>query len=1097
MPRIPEAQIQRLKEEVAVQRLIQTSGVVLKKSGRDFTGICPFHADTTASLVVTPAKNLWHCFGCQTGGGPIDWVIKSRGVSFRHAVELLKEEMAGSGAGGGGGHSSLAAGPAAGRGAPVKAARPERTTVRTLSAPVSFDADDQQLLNDTIAYYHQRLKASPEAQAYLKGRGLEHPGLVDALRLGVADRTLGLRLPPKNRAEGAAIRERLQRIGLIRGSGHEHFNGSLVVPVFDAVGNVLEVYGRKLRDDLRAGTPKHLYLPGPRQPGEPARSRGVFNLAGVQEAGRREPGEPGAREVILCEALIDAMTFWCAGFTNVTSSYGIEGFSDDILAAFKANAIERVFIAYDRDEPGERAAAKLAPLLIAEGFEVLRVLFPKGMDANEFARKMSPPAQALALVLRQAQWVGSGRSAPAPMPTPMASQAPIAAKEERPTPMTPPEPPAAPVRAPQEQPPIKEEAQALALLAAEVGTLAVQPAEQGALPDEVQLECEACSWRIRAWKKNLTPEAMRVNVQVRRVAPTLATACAALPPEGALAALGPPGGGSDLTAAAGYFVDTLDLFAARSRASFVRAASIELGLSEDVLKRELGALLLKLEGLQEALIEQSRAASGPTGCATPTPALSAEQEQAALALLRAPDLMRRIVADLHALGVVGEDMNLMAAYLAAVSRKLDSPLAVLIQSTSAAGKSALMDAVLSLMPQEACLRYSAMTGQSLYYLGENNLCHKILAISEEEGVRQAAYALKLLQSEGTLTIASTAKDESTGKLTTRPYSVKGPVMLMLTTTAIDVDEELLNRCLVLSVNESREQTAAIHARQRHKQTLAGLLQGADKAAIQTLHHNAQRLLAPVAVVNPYADRLSFLSDKTRTRRDHMKYLTLIQAIALMHQHQREVKTVEHAGQQLAYIEVTKADIALANQLAHEVLGRTLDELPPQTRKLLVLTRAWVQAQCADRHLRQSDVRFTRRQLREAVHWGDTQLKVHLARLVELEYVAMHRRGLACEYELVYDGSAEDDDQAHVNGLLDVATLDDKHEYDTTRSALQAIRSGSGRGSVGLRSGGGRGGVDAIQTRASIGLQPDSGEPAAKALIKSGATSFLAAVVAAP
>ncbi|MFY2222952.1 DNA primase, partial [Escherichia coli] len=170
------------------------------------------------------------------------------------------------------------------------------------------------------------------------------------------------------------------------------------------------------------------------------------------------------------------------------------------------------------------------------------------------------------------------------------------------------------------------------------------------------------------------------------------------------------------------------------------------------------------------------------------------------------------------------------------------------QSSSAAGKSSLMDAVLNLIPPEERLQYSAMTGQSLFYLGETNLQHKILAIAEEEGVRQAAYALKLLQSDGELTIASTGKDDASGNLVTKQYTVKGPVMLMLTTTAIDVDEELLNRCLVLTVNESREQTEAIHAAQRYAQTLEGLLASNEKSYITALHQNAQRLLRPLNVV---------------------------------------------------------------------------------------------------------------------------------------------------------------------------------------------------------------------------------------------------------
>jgi DNA primase len=582
MARIPDTEIQRLKEEVAVQRLIEASGVVLKKGGKDFTGVCPFHADATASLVVTPHKNLWHCFGCQIGGGPIDWVMKSRGVSFRHAVELLKEEVVG-------GHSSLAADSAAGS-APVK-----RTTARTLPAPVAFDADDQALLSQTIAYYHQRLKQSSEALAYLASRGLDHPGLVDAFQLGVADRTLGLTLPEKTRKDGAAIRTRLQKVGLLRESGHEHFNGSLVVPVLDADGNVVEVYGRKLLDNLRTGTPKHLYLPGAHA--------GVFNLAGVVAAGARDVGQ---REVILCEALIDAMTFWCAGFTNVTSSYGIEGFTGDMLLALKTNHIERVFIAYDRDEPGDKAAAKLAPLLVAEGLEVLRVLFPQGMDANAFTKKMTPPQQSLALVLRQAQWVGGVKK---PEPSSLAAA------------------------------PLQEAAPELSEINRSVAQVEYAQAatEKIAteLPDEVQMQTGMCTWRIRSWKKNLTPEAMRVNVQVRH-------------------------------GETGHFVDTLDLFSAKSRAALVRAASVELGAPEDAVKRELGAVLLKLESLQDTLMAASASSSNDT-TGSAVPILTAEQEQAALELLRAPDLMQRIVADLHTLGVVGEATNLQAAYLAAVS----------------------------------------------------------------------------------------------------------------------------------------------------------------------------------------------------------------------------------------------------------------------------------------------------------------------------------------------------------------------------------------------------------------------------------------------
>jgi DNA primase len=433
-------------------------------------------------------------------------------------------------------------------------------------------------------------------------------------------------------------------------------------------------------------------------------------------------------------------------------------------------------------------------------------------------------------------------------------------------------------------------------------------------------------------------------------------------------------------------VDTLDLYQARLRGVFIKQAAVELGVKEDLIKRDLGRVLLKLEALQEARI---RAAQEPKSQAV---TLSDEETQAALALLQSPDLLARIVGDFARCGVVGETTNVLIGYLACVSRKLDGPLAVLIQSTSAAGKSALMEAVLALMPEEERIQYSAMTGQSLFYLGEHDLKHKILAIAEEEGVSEAAYALKLLQSQGELTIASTGKDATTGKLITQEYRVEGPVMIFLTTTAIELDEELLNRYLVLTVNESREQTQAIQDRQRFEETLDGLLAAQARDDVLRLHRNAQRLLRPLAVVNPYAHKLTFLSDKTRTRRDHRKYLTLIRAIALLHQYQREVKAVTHNGKSVEYIEVTLADIETANRLAHEVLGRTLDELPPQTRRLLGLIYAMVRERCKALEMAQADYRFSRRDVREASGWTDFQVKTHMHKLEAMEYVLVHRGG---------------------------------------------------------------------------------------------------------
>lgn len=232
-------------------------------------------------------------------------------------------------------------------------------------------------------------------------------------------------------------------------------------------------------------------------------------------------------------------------------------------------------------------------------------------------------------------------------------------------------------------------------------------------------------------------------------------------------------------------------------------------------------------------------------------------------------------------------------------------------------------------------------------------------------------------------------------------------MIFLTTTSPDVDEELLNRCMVLSVDERRGQTRAIHDRQRESQTLEGFLARNDRQQIRRLHKNAQRLLVPMMVVNPFARELDFSDHATRARRDHMKYLTMIRAVTLLHQHQRPVKTTVHRGRTLEYIESTREDVELATRLAQAVLPRSLDDLPPQTRRLLDLIGEMVKTRMSREKVAQAAVRFTRREAREWTRWGQTQLRLHLERLEEHEYVVVHRSGGATRlqfYQLVDAGT---------------------------------------------------------------------------------------------
>jgi len=972
MPRIPDSVLGRLKLDVACRDVLEARGHQFRKHGAD--GVvtdCPFHDDRTPSLVVSPAKNLWHCLGaCQAGGDVIELVRRLEGVSFRHAVELLLDGLP---------HLAAEA-VAGGVAAPAK-----RSTVAKLPCPLDASRDDAGLLAQVVDYYHGRLlPAESPGRAYLASRGLDDDDLIRRFRLGLADRSLGLRLPQRNRAEGAALRGRLVELGIYRDSGHEHFNGSVVVPILDEDGAVVELYGRKIRDDLRAGTPKHLYLPGPH--------RGVWNAAGLRE---------GDGTAIVCEALIDAMTWWVHGLRHATAAYGTGGFTADHLTALRAAKVRDVVLAFDADDAGDAAAHALAERLIADGFTAYRVRLPRDQDVNAAAVAAGADAGALLRdALGAAQWLGGAAAVAVPATPPASPAAPAAA-----------ETPAAATRvdAPQSLP-----------LAAPPPEDGVQLRDDG---DDVHALIDGRAWRVRGLERAGQLTALKVLLR--------------------------------LHARDEIHLDTIDLYQARQRTAFAAAAAEACGLGRDLVARDLAKLLLRLEGLHEARITQRQAdTQAANDTVSSAPEMSEAERADALALLRSDDLLGRIAADLATCGLVGETTNKQLAYLAATSRLLDQPLAVVVQASSAAGKTALMDAVLGCMPEESTRQFTTLSEKALYYLQGVPLPHTILGIRETDGMEAAAYHLKILQSDGVLTQWVPQKDEATGQLVTTEFRVDGPVMLFLTTTAADddLDPELLNRCLKLSVDESPEQTARILDLQRALEAGGREAARRSRRAIQATHQNAQRLLERLEVRNPFAPQLTFAAGQARLRRDHAKYLALIRAVALLHQHDgRPIHDAPAAHGApdpgaLRAIDVTQRDIATANRLAAAVLGRSLDDLTGPQRAVLEGVHRFVQAAAQADGCRPGDVRFTRRAFRESMHcrWSATQVKMHLDALRRLEYLLVHQggNGSLFTYSLLWDGQGADG-APFALGLIDADDLRDPSpsaetcDYDHDLSAPEA------------------------------------------------------------
>lgn len=965
----------QLKRDADLVGMIRSHGVDLKPQGSDLLALCPFHEEKTPSFRVSPSKNLWRCFGCGKGGSAVDWITAVSGCSLREAFDQLRVQQ----------------------GMVDPTLSKPREWVDTEFSP-DPDWDEGRMLREVASHYARRLASSALAQDYLRRRGLWDEGLVRRFQLGFAERTLGLSIGKTANRRNTQLRESLASLGLMRESGHEHFSGCLVVPILgepdgDGIRPIQGMYGRRVNRPSRANQVAHLYLKGAH--------RGVFNAEGVRAS--------GADTVILCESILDALTFIRWGWDSVTCAYGVHGVTPELWQFLTTSGFRRVVIAFDGDDAGNNAATELGPRLHAEGLEVQRLRLLMGQDVNELAVGSVDPVAALQQALDGASWMGGelypdrpirfGRrdqgtdvdpiSAPPP-PSLLAAPSSAAAPSVAPA-VEVASPDALQVQAPPSEAPEpsnQADSRRFTPERDDSRQAAPGPALEGDTGTVEASFGDRC-WRVKGLFRNRADDVLRVTVRVLRT------------------------GGS------AFHLDTLDLYQAKARETFARTAAAELAVEIEVVRADLARLVVRLEESQKAALQ---AASQP-----PTPervVLTAEQRDEALSLLKRPDMLRQLLSDLEASGMVGEEENKLLCWLSLSSRRLESPLGVLIQSSSAAGKSSLLDGVLRTMPEEEVVRYSALSGQALFYMGGVSLKHKILCVAEEEGARRASYSLKLLQSDGELSMASTGKDPESGQLVTKEYRTEGPVALALTTTSLAVDPELQNRCLVLSVDESREQTEAIHRLQRASRTRQGQTLRRDLSQRLAVWRNAQRLLEPVDVVNPFAESLTFASHRTRTRRDMAKYLTLVEVVAFVHQHQK-VKHFDACG---CYIEVGLDDIELANRLAVRGLGIGLRELSGPSDRLLRTLRAWVRGQAQKQGIEPGQVRFTRRDLSDCTPWSSTQLKEHLRTLVEQEVLSMVRgkAGVTGSVHYQLEGLDGEDGSPSSVGLLDVERLRGLH-----------------------------------------------------------------------
>jgi len=869
------SEIDELKARVSLADVVGQSGVVLRKVGKNLVGRCPFHEDREASLVVNPERQLFNCFGCQSGGDALSFLQFKESLSFAEALERLRI-LAGSP-------------PSDDRNGVQPARQDSHPTVGATADILPGGFTRAELLERVATLYSESLRESRPAQQYLVARGLGSKEVWEAFRIGAATGSLLKTLPQKGE-----IREALMALGVVTPRGKEHFAGCVVVPLTHPDRGVVGLYGRKIASSAPI---KHLYLPGPQC--------GVLNW----QALKLSP------QIVVAESVIDAMSVWVAGCREVTCLFGVQGLPQDLSELLGRFATREVLLCLDADDAGRDATARLSIALSGRGIHCFRAELPDGHDANQILVEQGAPA--LLDALRNHK-----------------STAPV--------------PPASP--APQEASSASQEAEC-------------HQTEHGFV---LRFGSPPLEYRV-------TPQPpyvgrMRVTLRV-----SFNGTC---------------------------FTDRLDVFAHRSRAAAINQIGTRMKVPKHDVERHFLALIEETERWVEARTAESQEID-ETDRPTKPPEMTEKEREEALEFLRRPDLVEAILQDMEALGYTGEEQGKLLAYLIGVSRKLERPLSGIILSQSGAGKSSMAELVETLAPPENVVLYSRISAQALGYLPRDFLKRKLLIMEERVGAEQADYSIRQLQSRARISQAIVVKDPTSGKMQTRHFEVEGPIAYLETTTNSRINQENATRCFELHLDESEEQTRRIHQRQREGRQQASRVRPHSEA-IRTRHHNAQRLLEPVRIFIPYVSVLSFPTRWLRTRRDHERFLCLIEAVAFLHQYQREGGTTEENDNKgVRFIRATLADYALAYNLAREVLRTTLHELTREGRELWEAAVAYVSSR------EETDGPcFTRRDLRGFTGWQDYRLRDALAELVEMEYIGVvaGSQGRTYHYRLVADAA---------------------------------------------------------------------------------------------
>ncbi len=427
--------------------------------------------------------------------------------------------------------------------------------------------------------------------------------------------------------------------------------------------------------------------------------------------------------------------------------------------------------------------------------------------------------------------------------------------------------------------------------------------------------------------------------------------------------------------------DRFDVAVEAQRRRFASSAALRTAVAVELIEPQLIDLLDAVRALIAA--KEGRSLNPALANLLPS------DRAAAMAVLTAPDLLERIRLDLTNLGWVGEDDAKAILYLAAISRKLANPIWASLMASSGAGKSHGLDLIAELTPPEDLMQVSRLTDAALYYQENGGLSHKLLLLDEADGLTpEVNVALRVLKTRGALSLSQADRSGPKGQVRTKTIEARGPVAV-LTSTAGKLEPQLLSRCVEVPVDESPAQTQSIlAAQQRLHADPTWRNAGGRREAIIARHRTMQRLLVSAPVVIPFAERIEFPATSVRHRREHERFLGLIEASALLHQHQR----LKDGGTIVA----TEADFTVAVRLVARQLSDAHQGLGQQARSLLdlLVSRGVTLATMEDL-------------ARLRPEWNRNTFRTALKELMALDYITSPcgGRGKRREYRLVASGAA--------------------------------------------------------------------------------------------